>query len=321
MVKISTIYVETSSKCNLSCSYCYRTSHDYESKNHNMPIVLFNKLISDFKINKKTLFRDSSPDIFLHGYGEPTLNPNLDKMVKTASDAKIFNHIRFVSNLQALPLKKYHRFFNMGLTGLYISLDCVTPDTKIDYNQTDYGQINYDQIMINNAKKNIRTGTNLNKLMANISKLSESFADKLYIISVLTPDNFEEISRIGDFLQKNNILVWNIQLLNNRREKFSLNPMSVSKLKAKIQKKFSNMQINFEEESLLKCNQPFTTLMINSLGYFTPCCSMTNHEIIHFGNAGQKSAQSICFGEKYESFRQEFKKQRPRACEKCPYYP
>jgi len=295
---IEALYVETSSLCNLSCVYCYRTGRDYSSKNRNMPLGLFKKIVADCVREREALFSGRKPDIFLHSYGEPTLNPHLEEMVATACGAQIFAQIRFVSNLLALAPERYRAFFDAGLTGLYFSLDSLDP-----------GHVSAT-----------RRGTDLERLLESVTALAGDYADKLCPISVLTTVNKDELPRVGAFLHGLGMRTWNIQLLNTRKGRFGLDRDVVSRLKDELLRRFSGMTINFEEESIMACRQPFTTLEINAMGYLTPCCSMTNHDVTHFGNVAEASLAELCFGEAYAAFREEFRTRQPKACANCPYY-
>jgi radical SAM protein with 4Fe4S-binding SPASM domain len=295
---IETLYVETSSRCNLACAYCYRTGREYASKNRDMPPALLQKLVADCCGQRERLFGALKPDIFLHSYGEPTLHPELAAMIRCAAQAGLFGNIRFVSNLQAVPPDTYRHYFDAGLTGLYVSLDTL--------NAEHLGQT--------------RRGTDLPRLLDALAKLSEDHADRLCVISVLTPTTRHALPDVGALLSRHGIGVWNVQLLNTRNGRFGLDADTVSGIKEDLLGRFPALTIRFEEESLLSCRQPFTTLAVNAMGYLTPCCSLTNHEVIAFGNVGEAPLADLCHGEPYTAFRRHFREKRPPACAGCPYY-
>lgn len=295
---IQAIYVETSSRCNLHCCYCYRSSRDYASKDRLMPLALFEKLVADLAAERQRLLGDSRPDIFLHGYGEPTLNPQLDRMVDVAAQSGLFHDIRFVSNLQARPPQAYHKYFQAGLTGLYVSLDSLKQEHVA----------------------RTRRGTDVARLLDALATLAADYADRIWLISVLTPTNKDELPAVGEFLRRHGIATWNIQLLNTRKGRFGLDKDEVSRIKAGLVAAFPELTINFEEESLLACRQPFTTLTVNAAGYLTPCCSLTDHEVVHFGNLAEAGLGALYEGGAFSAFRELFDRKCPPACAGCPYY-
>jgi len=295
---IEAIYIETSSKCNLSCSYCYRTRYSYASKNRHLSLRLFSKLINDLSCKKNALFGKDAPVMYLHGFGEPTLNPDLGRMIQAATDSHLFSNIRFVSNLQAIKPSGYYQYFETGLDLLYVSMDTVT--------QVDH--------------KLKRKGTKSNNLLSVLSKIAIKYSNRLSIITVLSDQNISELTAIGELLSQLKISKWNIQLLNTGNGDFAIDAHLVTLLKKDLKKLFKDIDISFEEESLFACKQPFNTLVINSMGYFVPCCSMTNHEVKNFGNLLSEDVAQVWHGRRYLIFRKNFKAKRPAICKKCPYY-
>lgn len=295
---IRSIYVETSSRCNLACVYCYHTGQRYASRDKLLPVDMLAKLLTDALASREALFGAQKPDIFLHAYGEPTLHPQLADCVRLAADSGLFGAIRFVSNLQAVEPAAYEAYFEAGLTGLYVSLDTLRPE---DLEQT-------------------RRGTNLEKLLAGLDVLARKHADALCVISVLSPTNKDMLPAVGAFLDERRIPVWNIQLLNTRQGRFGLDADAVADIKAALLTRFPGMRINFEEASLLHCRQPFNTLVVNAAGYLTPCCSLTNHEVVHFGNIAEADLATLWNGPAYAAFRETFARKAPPACAGCPYY-
>jgi len=294
---IRSVYVESSSRCNLSCAYCYRTARSYESKNRDLPPALFDALLAGLAA-MRTELPEQGADLFLHSFGEPTLNPALTGMIAKAAGSGLFGAIRFVSNLLATPPASYGGYFDAGLTGLYISLDTLAPGVIAA----------------------TRRGTDLPLLLARLEELARAHAPRLSVITVLTPSNKGELPLLADFLRGLRIPVWNIQLLNTHQGGFGLEAGEVSRLKAGLAAHTEGMTVNFEEQSLLHCSQPFDTLAMNAMGYLVPCCSMTNHEVLHFGNIGQTPLAEIYNGEAYAGFRAGFRDNRPFACADCPYY-
>ncbi len=72
------IQVEVTSHCNAACVYCPRTVYRDIWLNRNLSFSTFERLSSAFGNTKM---------IFLQGWGEPFLNPELMQMIQVAKDA------------------------------------------------------------------------------------------------------------------------------------------------------------------------------------------------------------------------------------------
>jgi len=295
--KICTIYIETTSKCNLQCTYCHRTTNEYASKNSNMPLDSFIKIISKLDTQGEVFVGNSRPVLFLHGYGEPTLNKELPDMVSEAADTGKFSEIKIVSNLLATPASRYRTLYKAGLDLVYVSLDSLDPSYVGE----------------------TRVGTNVEILLENIKKVSEFAKGKLAVISVLSEKNVSHLSNIYNFLEPLHIMQWNIQLLNGFHNEFKVSRSLVDRARASLPK-FPSIPINMEGFPYPKCSQPFDTLVINVRGSVSACCTFFTDDIISFGNIHDKSIDQIFLSKEFDAFRHEFSERRPPLCKECPYY-
>ncbi|MCP4221052.1 MAG: radical SAM protein [bacterium] len=291
---VKNVYVETSSKCNLGCVYCYRTRFNYSSKNINMSLKDFKKIIDGL-----SRCRDY-PVLFLHAFGEPTLNPDLTAMIAYAHGASTFGGIRFVSNLQALPVKNYEAFFAKGLTDLYISLDSLDPTVLAC----------------------TRKGSEPAAMLERLELLAEPFGDRITVITVLTRENRKEMSTIYHLIRSLGLRKWNIQLGHYHDGKFQLDEKEVAGVAETLEtvNKNRDVVISLENEFKFHCRQPYDTIVFNAAGYMTPCCSITDHEKIHFGNIVNGDVQQMFYSPEFKAFREFFGKEKPEVCKECPYY-
>lgn len=292
------VYIETSSRCNLSCTYCYRQDYSYDSKNKDMDFDLFKKIIDEFSPGKSGLFSREKVTLFLHGYGEPTLNPMLAEMVAYAKRSGKFNLINFVSNLLAVDKNKYDEYFKAGLSKLHFSLDSLKEEHVTS----------------------TRVGTNFEKMIDSLKYLAGKYGDKLVMITVLSQDNKDDIAELSDFLVDVGIKNWTMQLLNRRDGTFDLADDEVDSLHKELVEKGSGLIPVFEKKELLKCTQPFDNLVINAMGYLTPCCSMTDSDRINFGNVSDENIYELYESDEFKRFREKFSRERPDVCKDCPYY-
>lgn len=289
---VSLITVETSSYCNLRCPGCYRTYYDYPAKNKNMPL-------SDFKYYVDQLPRTIT--LVLHGYGEPTLNPELEKMVEYSSKSKKFKQITFVTNALAKKPEIYEDLFNKGITEIVISVDTfnekeiklMRPGTDIDLLKKNLKHIllkNPDKILINTvvSKVNIKTYLNTIKELINLG------AKKISIIpfeNIGDPTNTLSVDERKDVLKSYNNL------------------------------KFNDVDISFEENFRKRkkpCEVPFFAPVITVDGFLTPCCRVIDKEIFNYGHLKKTTFKSLFYSKKVNKIKKSILKRKyPPFCKSC----
>ncbi|MBZ9577541.1 radical SAM protein [Patescibacteria group bacterium] len=142
------VLIETTTYCNLKCKGCYRTTHDYPSKNKQMSL-------DDFKIYINQLPR--ADNLTLHGMGEPTINPALPEMVEYARKSGKFKRITFTTNALVHNPIIYDELFQRGLSDFSISVDSLDPQEV--------------------AK--LRPSTDVELLIKNIKYLVDKYSDKI----------------------------------------------------------------------------------------------------------------------------------------------
>jgi radical SAM protein with 4Fe4S-binding SPASM domain len=293
---LSSIAIETSSICNLRCPGCYRTSHDSPGKNKTMSL-------QDFK-----LYIDQLPSVFmliLHGYGEPTINPDLIEMVKYAYNTKKFNYINFVTNALARKPTIYEELFANGLSDIRISVDSL--------NQQEADQL--------------RPGTNVELLEKNLTYLLGKFADKISIITVVSNVNILTIQGTIE------------RLIGLGAKTFKLQPYedlgNATRCLSDIQRKsylriaedFKLSGINIISSPNFKaikttCYNPYFAPAINVEGYLTPCCRIMNEKIFNFGNLKKTPFKELYFSKQVDAMQEMMKHGKyPGFCEVCPSKP
>ena len=134
--------------CNFKCFYCTHSLDRKEVekigfKYRAMELEEFKTLVdqlSDFK-NKLKL-------MVFSGMGEPTLNKNIDKMIKYAKESGNIERVEMFTNGSLLTNEMSDRLINSGLDRLMISLQGVTAEK---YKEVCKYNINYDEF-VNNIK-------------------------------------------------------------------------------------------------------------------------------------------------------------------------
>lgn len=237
------------------------------------------------------------PVLFLHGYGEPTLNKELPDMLSLAVDSGKFSEIKIVSNLLASSVSRFRTLYKLGLDLVYVSLDSI--DAKY--------------------VSESRVGTDVEKLLTSIKEVSEFAQGKLAVISVLSEKNVGHLADVYSFLEPLDIKQWNIQLLNGFHDSFDVSQSLVNRARASLPQN-PRIPINMEGFPYPKCSQPFDTLVINVKGSVSACCTFFSDDIISFGNLHKSTLKEIFLSNEFNAFRKEFSERRPALCKDCPYY-
>ena len=117
----STVYLETTSRCNLNCSMCVKHSTGSGMTDGDFDIKLF------------AAIKPALPEIqnlILSGIGEPLLYPHLEVLIKEARALMPEgSSIAFQSNGMLISRERAENLVNAGLDKICISLDSVNPET------------------------------------------------------------------------------------------------------------------------------------------------------------------------------------------------
>lgn len=304
---VHTIFIETTSHCNLRCTYCHRTSNEYSSKNKKMSFVLYKSIIDQIDLSSpvfqqsKRLKQHNRPSLYLHGYGEPTLHPELTSQIAYAANSEKFHEIRFVSNLLGVPKENYEGYFAAGLTHLYVSLDTLNP------------------LVIEST----RVGTDCRRLDETFTYLSGLYPDKIRVITVLSERNLGEIPTLHEYLGQRGVRQWIIQLkLDHDVHEFAVSDRDVASVKTRLDscRQYERMQVFLEGFPYPSCTQPFDTMVINVLGHVAACCTYFSNDYIDFGQVTKRPLLEIFQSKEFWEFRELFKREPPALCKSCPMY-
>ncbi len=108
--------------CNLRCPECAIGSEMTTRKRGLMPL-------EDFEIVWDKV-KDYAKLVYLHKWGEPTMNPNLKNYIKCVSKTA---HSHVMTNGLLLDEKKINEYCSSGLGSLFFSIDGVTQETYEKY--------------------------------------------------------------------------------------------------------------------------------------------------------------------------------------------
>ena len=120
--RLTKVYIEPTSDCNLNCKTCVR--HSWEEEMGFMEMEDYRKLIKELK-DFKGLGRVS-----FWGIGEPLYHPQIAEMVELASGLGVKTQI--ITNALLLDHDKAEALLEAGLDSLVVSVDGTSPETMAD---------------------------------------------------------------------------------------------------------------------------------------------------------------------------------------------
>jgi len=165
---LARVYIEPTSRCNISCRACIRQT--WNEPQGDMSPALFNKLLSDLR---RFPHLDSA---MLGGFGEPTAHPDIIRMVSELNAAGV--RVEMVSNGTLLDAKMADGLLNAGLKRLWISFDGTDEPTF----------------------ERSRQGARFKEVVENLKRLRGKL--ELGIAFVVSRSNFSDLKNIGWLAKK-----------------------------------------------------------------------------------------------------------------------
>jgi radical SAM protein with 4Fe4S-binding SPASM domain len=284
--KIFTVFTEISSKCNLSCENCYRTKKEYASKNKNMELDTFKKIV------------DSMPPgiqyLVTQGFGESAFNPDLKTMLQYAKSSRKFQTIILDTNLLLKTSDYYASLFKEGLDRLIVSVD------------------SFDPLIC----EQLRQGTAAKILIKNLTDLIKTNHSHVHVRITVSKKNIDDLENTLNRLKEMNVQRIEIGMIVDYYENnISLDSKDEEKI-ISITKKFP---LNILLDKYSTCILPFTAISFNVSGNIMPCCRIFDDEIIHFGNI-DSGLESTYYSDEFNRIRSSFYKKMPTFCYGCPHY-
>jgi MoaA/NifB/PqqE/SkfB family radical SAM enzyme len=122
VTQLAKVYVEPTSRCNLSCRTCIRNA--WEEPQGDMAPETWKRVVESLK------GLPSRPDVFFGGFGEPLLLPNIAEMVAQAR--AVAGKVELITNGILLTRERSKELIEAGLDTLWISLDGATAESYAD---------------------------------------------------------------------------------------------------------------------------------------------------------------------------------------------
>jgi MoaA/NifB/PqqE/SkfB family radical SAM enzyme len=122
ITQLAKVYVEPTSRCNLTCRTCIRNAWD--EPQGDMSAITWERVIESLKV------LPSRPDVFFGGFGEPLLLPNIAEMIEQVK--AVAGKVELITNGILLTERLSGKLIKAGLDTLWVSLDGATPENYAD---------------------------------------------------------------------------------------------------------------------------------------------------------------------------------------------
>lgn len=279
--------IDITKSCNLSCQYC--PSKLYKNKN----------VFIDFDVYKSIIDQlPSGIELQPVGLGESCLHPDFPEMIEYASGKNKFKLIAVISNLTAKKSDYYLNLFERGMNFLSFSIDTFNPQTIVK----------------------TRTGTDLEKLISNITMVAGKFPDSTSAHLTLSDLNLPDLKDTVEKLIE--LGVRRMTMKNVINFSSEINP-GIPKIKDEIiQSVIGNYkdQIDIQLIQTEKCTRPFNEIAVNIHGDLFFC----HYSFIDYKNGMGRIRGDLMekyYSDEFNLLRRTFYYKRPDLCSSCPYYP
>ncbi len=265
------VMIEPTNICNLKCPLCPSGNGTLKRAKGYMKLPLFKKVIDEVK--------DYSTMIILWNQGEPYLNPNINQMVKYATDAGLFTLIS--TNLNADM--NAEEVVKSGIDSMIVSLDGASQETYNQYRIN--GQL--EKVLSNvkalvQAKKKLKSKTPIIRWQFLVMKHNEH--------------EIEQIKEMAKSLEVDQLSFKTIQIYTKEDIKYL--PDNPKYRRYDISG--DNFEIKFKMEN--KCRRMWQQPVVNWNGDVAICCFDKDIQF-PVGNVDNQSLLSIWQGPAFQKMR------------------
>jgi len=254
------VQIEVTTHCNAACIYCPHTLAGERWQSAHFPLTLFHDLLPSLRHTNL---------VFLQGWGEPLLHPDIFEMVRLCKNLKKI--VGFTTNGLLLNKENIHTIVDLQVDILGVSFAGTTPTTH----------------------NRIRKGTDFDTVVAALEYLRSIKAEKkttkpaIHLAYVMLTSNFDELSRITRLAKKvgaEQVVASNLTLIQEpqlSQEALFNNPQRLneySRTLARIKKEAADNNILFayrnpalDEASCVCLENVCRACVINVAGEVEPC--------------------------------------------------
>lgn len=256
------IYVDSSSMCNFKCRFCPCNNSNNQSKEHHqiMSWDVFQKVLYSLRCWKE----DGHPVkvIYLHGIGEPLLNPHIVDMVRAIKEEQLCREVRLVTNGSLLTPVLGQQLIDAGVDMIRISIEALTTE---GYKELCDANVDFEQIV-----QNIRSIYQYSR------ETSSKISVKIFSSSLKSQEDVETFYKI-------------------------FAPISDYHYTRTIRDIWPSFKKDLSESTgkpLRKiCTQPFTTMLIHPNGGVSTCCVDWNCQTV-YGTVKEETLNELWTGER-----------------------
>jgi MoaA/NifB/PqqE/SkfB family radical SAM enzyme len=316
------LYLETTNRCNLTCTTCPRTYAELEPP-ADMSFELFTSIVDQVPGLQRAV---------LHGVGEPMLVKHLPKMVRYLKDRGTY--ALFNTNGTVLNERNGRALIAAGLDELRVSLDAATEKSYLAVRGKNY----FKRILKNiRAFRDLqeREGKDRPRVSVWLTGLKETIAELPEFVQVAATVGVKEVylQRLVFFDREAIGLARPDQALYDQMSRDEAAAIDqAAALAQSLGMTFSASGAASEPGMSLKrtdgdspwsmCRRPWTVMYFTANGRALPCCiapfSQRGYENYTLGDATQQTLREIWNGEAYGSFRDALLSDAPpSACAGC----
>ena len=316
------LYLETTNRCNLTCTTCPRTYAELEPP-ADMSWELFTSIVDQLPGLERAV---------LHGVGEPMLVKRLPDMVRYLKARGTY--VLFNTNGTVLNERNGRALIAAGLDELRVSLDAANAASYLAVRGKNY----FNRILRNvRAFRALqeREGSERPRVSAWLTGLRETIAELPDFVKVAAEIGVKEVylQRLVFFGQDAIGLARPDQALYDRINSEEQDKIAEAAALAKSYgMTFSASGAASEPGMSLarqdrtspwsKCRRPWTVMYVTANGRALPCCiapfSQRGYENYTLGDATQQTLREIWNGVPYRSFRDALLSETPpQACAGC----
>ncbi len=264
------IDLEVTSVCNATCGFCPREF--MPDKKTFISMELIERLAGELR------YQPRPTTVVLCGIGEPTLHPQLDRIVRTLSDAGA--EVTMTSHGGRMNAQRFEDLIAQGLSSFYFSLNAATPETH----------------------QKVMRLKHFDRIVANLQEILElrrrKYPDIPVNVSFVVCDlNHHEVVDFVEFWRPKGVSqIW-LHPVNNRAGllasgmKKSANLETFARIFESDDQVLVDIFKNVEEEDNL-CKVARALIFISSDGEMR-LCAMDYERVTSYGNLMHKSLQEM----------------------------
>ena len=283
--------IEPTTSCNLRCPECPSGLRSFTRPTGLLDTVMFEKTIAELK--------DALLYLTFYFQGEPFLHKDFLKMVKSATQKKIYTSTS--TNAHYLSPENALATVESGIDRVIVSLDGTTQDT-------------YEQYRIGGNLEKVIEGTK--NLIAAKKALKSTTPHVIFQFLVVGPNEhqIEEAKALSKSLGVNEIRFKTAQIYDyeNGSGLIPENP------KYARYKKTTSGKFEIKNKLLNHCWKMWHSAVITWDGLVVPCCFDKDAEY-RMGNVSKQSFKEVWSSEKYLSFRKQLigSRKNIEMCKNC----